>query len=98
MELIQQIRQAIQEHKNIELIYDHQRRIVSPHILGRSTADHTLLSGFQSANFDDPTFEPHWRTFDLEKIEDLTITDKRFHPRHDYNPRDKNFTLVMFQI
>ena len=98
MKWLKEIQQAIEDQKDLKIVYDHQTRLVSPHILGRSTANHILLSGFQTANFDDSEFSPHWRTFDLSKIEALSITDKTFHKRYDYNPRDRNFSQVLSQL
>ena len=81
---------AIEKRQIVQFIYDDRVRIVEPHACGVFENGRTVLIGYQIAGASKSNQDPPWRTFKVEEIKDLIISDKVFlENRPDYNPHDE---------
>lgn len=95
MRLEQQLIQAIKQRRIVVFRYHDHDRTVEPHILGRQkTTGHRQLSGYQIGGVSDSRELPSWRTFDVQGITDLRVTEATFVPPSSYNPTDPHFDLI----
>lgn len=91
---------AIENQKLLEFDYDGCRRVVQPHIYGHSTdRSKRQISTYQIRGESNTGGLPAWRTFDLDKIENLKMLNEHFSkPAEGYNPRDPKFRKIISQI
>lgn len=78
------IERAIQGKSLLEFIYSGHPRLVEPHVLGFS---HGVLQflGYQiGGSSSSGGVLPEWRRFELNRITQLTIVDKKFPGRRPY--------------
>ena len=93
------IEEAILKKRLVEFTYSNHRREVEPHILGVSNGVLQLL-GYQvggSSSSGKPL--PEWRRFDLNKITQLTISERTFlgprpYPSGKHSPWDYQISVV----
>jgi hypothetical protein len=80
--------EAIEKMRIIQFRYDGRVRIVEPFCCGRSTADHSVLRGYQIGG-SSSSKSVSWKLFELAKISQLAILDVVFDgKRRGYNPKD----------
>lgn len=90
---------AIQERKTVTYIYDGYYREVEPHACGVFDNGRTDLIGYQVGGQSKSDSDPPWRNFSVEKIQNLTVTDRVFpHNRPDYNPDDQRLNPVFAKV
>lgn len=91
---------AIKNQKLLEFDYDGCYRVVQPHIYGLSAERaKRQISTYQIRGESNTGGLPAWRTFDLDKIENLKVLDEYFsEPAAGYNPRDPKFRKIFSQI
>jgi predicted DNA-binding transcriptional regulator YafY len=97
---IDTIEKAIRKRQYLNFTYEgHERRDVEPYILGVVGNGHLLLSGYQNRGSGLSGEVPSWKSFLVENIDDLKISDKSFRRnRPEYNPRDPHFRKRLAQI
>jgi len=77
-----EIAAAIRGKKLIEVVYEGQRRLAEPHVLGRrGRDDHLQVHAFQLRNHSQPLSRPGWRFYLLAKIEHLHTSGENFAGR-----------------
>jgi predicted DNA-binding transcriptional regulator YafY len=92
---IEIIRGAIEQRHRVALVYKDDIRIVEPYILGYDPHGKLVLSAVQVLGGSGPGF----RSFAMEDIASLAMTDEKFSGNHpDYNPRDRLFSRVLCQV
>lgn len=73
---------AIRNKKLIEVVYEGQRRLAEPHVLGRrGKDDHLQVHAFQLRNDAQPSSKSGWRFYSLAKIEQVTVSSDGFSGR-----------------
>ena len=86
---------AIAERRIISFRYKGETRTAEPYILGYDDRGHLVLSAVQVKGGSGPGF----RTFRMDELSFLHMTDGRFSARHpDYNPRDAYFVRVLARV
>jgi hypothetical protein len=91
----QLLTKAVRQRRIATFRYRGLIRTVEPHILGESAATRRpMLSGYQIGGASDSADLPSWRTFYVEDITDVHVTEAPFVPPADYNPADPHFADV----
>lgn len=86
---------AIRQRRRLALAYKDDIGIVEPYILGFDADGKLWLSAAQVLGGSGPGF----RSFAVEDIASLAMTDEKFFGDHpDYNPRDRMFSRVLCQV
>lgn len=85
---------AITSRQYLEIDYPPGRRVVAPHILGRTSSGELVLSAYQASGASDSDETTGWKTFHLDRIVQVKVLDKRFSPQPDYNPHDPKIPEV----
>lgn len=92
MSMSELICQAIDSLDCIEFIYDGDRRIVEPHLVGYNQTEALTLSGWQTYG----RSGIGWRAFHFEKIGSLVLAGEKFEgPRTGFNPNDKTMASIV---
>ncbi|XVJ51448.1 MAG: WYL domain-containing protein [Vampirovibrio sp.] len=95
---------AVQERKIVTFDYGDLRegflyREVEPHACGVFENGRTVLVGYQIGGQSKSHGDPPWRTFSIEKIRNLVVTDRVFpNNRPDYNPLDRRLNPVFAKV
>jgi hypothetical protein len=87
---------AIRHWRVITFYYDGGRRTVEPYIHGSSAAGHDLLSGYQTAGYSRSGAPAGWKTFRLDELSGLAMTDQVFaatRPEYDPGREEKMATI-----
>lgn len=88
-------RTAIERRHRLALAYKDDIRIVEPYILGYDADGKLWLSAVQVLGGSGPGF----RSFAMEDMASLAVTDEKFFGNHpDYNPRDRMFARVICRV
>jgi hypothetical protein len=91
--------EAINRRNLIELFYDGYPRLrVEPYILGYSSAGKLLLSCYQNDGASRQSPVPGWKNFKIGTIQNLLCLEEDFHPRPDYNRKDRTFRQILEQV
>lgn len=77
---------AIAARRVLRFEYRGGLRTVEPHAHGRSSEGAELLRAYQTFGYSASGDLPAWRTFRLEVIAALRVTDEPFTPRPDFDP------------
>lgn len=95
----QSLIQAIQQRLVVTFFYDGLSREVEPHACGVFENGRTVLIGYQIFGLSRSGNEPPWRTFSVDEMVGLQVTDKRFeHNRPGYNPFDARLMQVFARV
>jgi len=91
---------AIASRLVIEFIYENEIRIVEPFVLGyHKDTGNLILRSFRVGGYSKSEREPYWRLFDISKIKDLKITQKKAMDfREFYNPNDKHMDKILCNV
>ena len=93
--LTDQLCEALRARRHVLFVYDGVARAVEPHILGFDHRGQGLLSAWQLLGGSGPGF----RSFHLDEISQLTVSDTGFDaPRPEYNPNHDIFAEVVCQL
>ena len=83
---------AIAERRLVMFAYGGQVRVVEPHLLGRTTAEHDALSAWMRPGWSRTDPDGAWRMFRLDGIAELQLLPETFDvPRPDFNRDDPHF-------
>jgi predicted DNA-binding transcriptional regulator YafY len=96
--LYKQLESAMDNHNRIDILYDDHRRIVEPFFIAETKDDKIIVntwhySGYSSQGFPDP--DNHWRTYVIDKIQELNIIDEEFYDRPGYNPDTRLYKRIL---
>lgn len=95
MSVIDIVCQAIERRHALSFRYKGSIRVAEPYILGYDDKDVLMLSAVQISGGSGFGF----RTFPVDGMRLLTITDKKFFGgRPEYNPRDRFFSRIICQV
>lgn len=92
------IQSAVTANRYLEIDYPPGRRVVAPHILGRTSSGELVLSAYQASGASDSDETTGWKTFHLDRILQVKVLDKRFSPQPDYNPHDPKIPEVIVRV
>ncbi len=92
------IQSAVTAGRYLEIDYPPGRRVVAPHILGRTSSGELVLSVYQVNGASDAGETVGWKTFHLDRILGVRVLDKRFSPQGDYNPHDPKIPEVIVKV
>ncbi|HNT26540.1 MAG TPA: WYL domain-containing protein [bacterium] len=90
------IEEAIRTKAIIEFYYSSHHRVVEPHVLGIHTGIIQLL-GYQIDGSSSSGKLPEWRRFDLNRMSNIQITDKKFsgqRPSGHHSSWDRTILVV----
>jgi hypothetical protein len=91
--------EAIRCIKLLQFSYESHTRVVEPHILGRDSAGHDILSAYLVRGYSESRKQPYWRFYLLKDITLLTMLDETFSgPRKGYNPKDPRMLKVYCRL
>ena len=91
--------EAIQCKKLLQFSYGNHTRVVEPHILGRDSAGHDVLSGYLVRGYRESRKQPYWRFYVLSDVTLLSMLDETFlGPRKGYNPKDPRMLKVYCRL
>ena len=87
--MFDRIKDAIINHRRLNVHYDPGDRLIEPHVLGRSGAGNLLLRAFQVSGASS-SGEPHnWKLFRLDRFHSVDDSGESFDgARPLYNPDD----------
>ena len=95
----QNICEAIKNKKIIEFYFKNGTRIAEPYCYGLSKKGKEVLRAYQVGGYSESNNPQGWRLFDLDYIQNLTITDQEFtNNRHEYNPNDSAMSQIFCNI
>jgi hypothetical protein len=87
--------EAIRSKRLLQFSYGNYARVVEPHILGRDSAGHDVLSAYLVRGYSESRKQPYWRSYLLNDLKLLTILEETFaRPRKGYNPKDPRMLKV----
>lgn len=70
--------EAIRRKKLLQFSYKNHTRVVEPHIYGRDSAGHDLLSAYLVGGHSESKKRPYWRFYRLSDVTLLTMLNERF--------------------
>lgn len=86
-EIIQIIRQAIEETRTLVFIYDGSERVVDPYVFGLSSQGNPLMRGYQTDGVSVSGKGPGWRVFQVGKMLEVDFYGEWFEPAApNYDP------------
>lgn len=90
---------AIKKRKLLEFYYSGYHRVAEPFTFGINTKDNEVLSAFQVEGGSESGNRPMWRLFDLEKIENLQISNESFDGnRNGYRKGDTRMVRIYCEM
>jgi hypothetical protein len=90
---------AIGKRLRLSFTYLGQRRVVEPHLCGRTEAGDELMLGYVVAGHSSSGPLPGWRNYRLSEMHDVQLSNEGFeNPRPGFNPQDPRFAVVFCQI
>jgi len=90
---------AIKNKKLLQFRYDDRVRVVEPHLLGRNTAEHDVLSAYLVRGYTESDARPLWRLYLMREMKQLSVLDESFsEPRKDYNPKDQRMERIYCRL
>jgi hypothetical protein len=91
--------EAIRRKNLLQFTYGNHTRVVEPHLFGRDSADHDVLSAYLVRGYSESQQKPYWRFYLLSNVTLLTMLDERFPgPRKGYNPKDPRMLKVYCRL
>ena len=91
--------EAIRCKKLLQFSYGNHTRVVEPHLFGRDSAGHDVLSAYLVRGYSESRKQPYWRFYLLSDLELLTMLDEHFPgPRKGYNPKDPRMLKVYCRL
>ena len=84
---------AIGGRRVVRFAYGGGLRTVEPHAHGWSKAGDELLRGYQTFGFSDSGGDG-WRTFRVERVAGLRVSDEPFEPRADFRADQPGFSRL----
>jgi hypothetical protein len=82
--------EAIRCKKLLQFSYGKHTRVVEPHLFGRDSASHDVLSAYLVRGHSESRQKPYCRFYLLSKVTSLTMLDETFPgPRKGYNPKTR---------
>ncbi len=83
------IENAIRDNHRLVINYDPGRRVIEPHVLGRSNHGHLLLRAYQVSGASSSGEHENWKLFRLDHMDSAQDSEEAFSgPRPRYNPDD----------
>lgn len=73
----------------IHLLGDDEARTCHPHILYESGTGRLLIEGAQTGGASTSGRSTIWRSFDVDRVEELQIQDDVFQPQVSFNPLNR---------
>ena len=101
MTTINELAEAIQNHKKVLLQYDDQPpplREIDPYVIYRSTTGKILLNAYQHSGYSESEEEVAWKIFEIDRITSLTVLDKVFDIRPDYKPDSDRYSDALYKV
>jgi len=93
------INEAIRNKNILKFNYQGFYRVVEPHTFGIFSNGNELLIAYQIDGESKSRKPPFWGNFQINEIEDLTISEDSFsEPRDGYKKRDKRFKLIFSEL
>lgn len=92
------VQSAVTTSQYIEIDYPPGRRVVAPHILGRTSSGEIMLSVYQVSGASDSDETTGWKSFHLDRISHVAILDKKFSPHPDYNSHDSRIPEIIVKV
>lgn len=90
---------AIRSKKLLQFSYRNHTRVVEPHLFGRDSAGHDVLSAYLVRGYSESRKQPNWRFYLLSDLTLLTMLDETFsEPRKGYNPKDPRMLKVYCRL
>lgn len=71
---------AVRRRHLIRFRYAGRSRMIQPHALHQTARGRWLVQGFQVAGYSHSQRQPPWRTFRLDRIENLEVLPDTFMP------------------
>lgn len=94
----QEIINAIENQLIVEFYYENELRVVEPHCYGITTTGNEGLRAYQIDGYSS-SGKLGWKMYDLEKAEDLVITEDSFDgPRAGYKRGDKGMDEIYAEL
>ena len=91
--------EAIRCKKLLQFSYGSHLRVVEPHMLGRDSAGHDVLSAYLVRGYSESRKQPYWRFYLLSDLKALTMVDETFSgTRKGYNPKDPRMLRVYCRL
>lgn len=91
--------EAIRCKKLLQFSYGDHTRVVEPHLFGRDSAGHDVLSAYLVRGYSESRQRPYWRFYLLSNVTSLTMLDERFlGPRKGYNAKDPRMLKVYCRL
>jgi hypothetical protein len=91
--------EAIRWKKLLQFTYGNHTRVVEPHLFGRDSAEHDVLSAYLVRGYSESGQKPYWRFYLLSNVTLLTMLDECFPgPRKGYNPKDPRMLKVYCRL
>lgn len=90
--------EAIRCKKLLQFSYGNHLRVVEPHILGKDSAGHDVLSAYIVRGYSESGKQPYWRFYLLSDLKALTRSTRPFGPRKGYNPKDPRMMKVYCRL
>lgn len=91
--------QAIDEMRLLIVEYGGVRRRVQPHVYGDDAQGHRLLSAYQVDGGSTSGEVRGWKSFRMERVGAIEITNERFHaPRPEFQRDDGAFNYIVRQV
>jgi hypothetical protein len=91
--------EAIAGRRLLQFSYANRKRVVEPHILGRNSAGHDVLSAYLVSGYSESRKQPYWRFYLLSDVGLLTMLDESFSgPREGYDPQDSRILEVYCRL
>jgi hypothetical protein len=95
-----EICEAIEDKKVIELFYEEQKRIVKPHCYGiHKDTGNEVLRAYQIGGYSSSGNVPAWKLYIISEISGIVVTDEQFeNPCPGYKMNDSIMSVVFCQI
>lgn len=92
------IRDAIHQHRLLQLSYEPGTRVVEPYAYGVNDGGHELLRAYQISG-ESHSREEGWKLFRVDEIEDVVALDETFQePRLGYMRNDPSMTMIYCEL
>ncbi|KAF2517193.1 WYL domain-containing protein [Flavobacterium foetidum] len=92
-----QIIKAIKNQNVIEFYYDGKLRVVEPHCYGLTTAGNEAIRAYQIDGYSSSR-KMGWKMYDLEKADNIEVSEETFNPQSDYKRGDKGMSKIYHEI
>lgn len=84
------IGRAIKERRVVRLVYQGSgTREIEPYVLFKDHEGNVLVSAYQRAGVSKHGSVSGWKTFDVNRITSLQVSDEHFELRPDYNAANR---------